>query len=176
MLDFLARRWVLLGAVYLLVVVGWSCPGLGAWWIGLPVAMFGEGVRTWASGHLPTGGELRQTGPFSVMRNPLEFGSFFLLWGFTWMGGNGWLIVLFPVLFVPVVLRRIADEERARLRDFGDEARRYFQRVPRLVPSWDTHQAAERHWRVQSAVLEHREWIYWLLLAAGAGWFYLRIG
>lgn len=175
MLDLIARKRVFAGSLFLVAALIWSCPSGLSWWPGLALGLIGEGVRTWGSGYLAKNRELARTGPFSVVRNPLYFGSFFLGFGIVMMSGNLWLTVLYPLLFLPVYIRKIEQEEAELLDRFGAEARDYYGEVPRLVPRLRTYRSPEARWDLQRVLFVHREWGNWLLLAAAAGWFYLQL-
>jgi protein-S-isoprenylcysteine O-methyltransferase Ste14 len=172
--DALARKRVFLGTIYLLVVVILPAPRANLWWIGLIIATFGELVRTWASGYLFKNETLARTGPFSIVRNPLYFGSFFLGWGMTLMGGQPILILAYPIIFLPLYVRRIEQEELTLVETFGDEARAYFASVPRLLPRLSGWRPAAVVWDIRRVVYVHREWGNWILLSLVAGWFWIK--
>lgn len=116
-------------AVYLwLAQPGWRSL---AW--GVPFIVLGLLVRALAAGHLRKNQEVTTSGPYAWVRNPLYLGSLSLVTGFAVAGHSLWLaallLVLFPLLYVPVVL---AEEEwlRQRFPEFDD----YAERVPRFLP------------------------------------------
>lgn len=176
MLESIARKRVFVGTLYLLVVVVTAAPAAPLWWAGLAIATLGEAVRTWASGYLFKNESLATTGPFSVVRNPLYLGSFFLGFGITLMGGRLLLIALYPVIFLPIYVKRIEQEEAVLVEHFGDEATAYFERIPRLVPQLSTFQPAGILWDLRRVVYIHREWGNWLLLTMVAAWTWFRMG
>lgn len=175
MFDAIARKRVFLGTLYLAVVVALPAPRPNLWWLGLGIATFGEMVRTWASGYLFKNQVLAQSGPFSIVRNPLYFGSFFLGWGTTIMGGRLGLVLLYPLIFLPIYVRRIEQEEQTLLETFGDEAQAYFERVPRLLPRLSSWKPAEAIWDMRRVIYVHREWGNWILIALTAAWFWTRL-
>jgi len=173
MLTWLARKRVAVGGAYLLLVVLYAVPSAGRFWPGLLLGVFGEAVRTWASGTLRKNEALVMHGPYAWVRNPLYFGSFFLGWGVTWMAGNGWLILCFPVLFLPVYLRLITREEHFLQAEFPEQSPIYFRTVPRLLPGRRGPLPPQTGgWDLRRLMFVHREWGNWILLAAAAGWFY----
>ncbi len=172
MLDLLAKKRVFVGTIYLTIVFFFHYPNAAAWWLGFAVAFAGEGIRTWSSGYLFKNEQLATTGPYSVVRNPLYLGSFLLGFGLTLMGGNIVLVGLYPLVFFPIYLRKIEQEEGFLLEQFGEEVMAFFQRVPRLVPRLSTYEPADHHWNLQRVIFVHREWGNWVLLAGFAGWFY----
>jgi protein-S-isoprenylcysteine O-methyltransferase Ste14 len=91
-------------------------------------------IRLWARGHFEKG-RLFTTGPYSVIRHPLYFGSFMILIG-TLLQLNSWLnwFVALP-LFVFFHGIAIAYEERSAAEQFGAEWVAYASATPALIPS-----------------------------------------
>lgn len=79
-------------------------------------------------------GKLIQTGAYRVCRNPIytSFG-LFILPGLSLASGTWVYLVVAAVLLLGVVIF-IRREERDLLRVFGDEYRRYTERVHRIIP------------------------------------------
>lgn len=175
MLEAIARKRVFIGTLYLVAVVVLSTPRLESWWLGFAMAFFGEAVRTWSSGYIFKNETLATTGPYSLVRNPLYFGSFFLGFGITLMGGNPWLSTFYPVLFVPLYVGKIRIEERELVANFGEQAKDYFTRVPVLIPHFSNYRHPAEAWNLERTIFEHREWGNWLMLAGFAGYFYYLI-
>lgn len=173
MLDFLAKKRVFLGFVFLAAVFFTGSPRPNLWWLGFLLAIGGEGMRTWSSGYIFKNEQLAVEGPYSLLRNPLYFGSFFLGFGIVLMSGNLWLIGLYPLMFMPIYLRRIQQEEQDLIERFGEDALAYFARVPRLVPQLSLYRHPTTAWNLHRAIVVHREWVNWIVLALFAGWFYL---
>lgn len=103
---------------------------------GLILLVAAMGGRIWASVHL-TGRKNRElvtSGPFSLTRNPLYF---FSLLGFVGAGlvfESVTLAVLMGLVFFVAHWPTIRTEERQLEALFGDEYRRYRERVPRFLP------------------------------------------
>ncbi len=141
------------------------------------VALAGLAFRAWAVGTAPSGtserstvnpraSELRTSGLYSVVRHPLYVGN----------GLMGLGLALFPgVWYLPVILvlatlcyyERIAGREEAFLEErFGEDFRRWAEKVPALVPRLGSYVAASLpfSWR---KVLRH-EFHGLMVIAAGA--------
>lgn len=172
MFDYIARKRVFIGTVYLLATLAVATPQARLYWLGLALALLGEGIRTWASGYLFKNEELAQKGPYSLVRNPLYFGSFFLGLGITFMAGQRWLILFYPLLFLPLYIGKIKIEERELENKFGELARNYFNRVPRLIPKLSNYCPPTSAWNMERVLFTHREWGNWLSLAGFAAYFY----
>ena len=146
--------------------------------IGGLVALLGEAVRVWASGHIEKTVVLATGGPYAYTRNPLYVGSLLMAIGFAVAAASPWValaMALYFAVFYPHVMREEADF----LRDKFPEAYREWERsvpafVPRLSPGGPaTSQFAwqrvtmNREWRTLAAIpgalalLAGRMWIPW---------------
>ena len=106
----------------------------------------GAGLRIWATlyigGH--KGKDLITEGPYSICRNPLYLGVFFLVLSVAFFLGSP-LMTLGIVLALLVYLRAtVASEERRLASRQGDAFDQYCQRVPRFWPRWGLYHAGEK--------------------------------
>jgi protein-S-isoprenylcysteine O-methyltransferase Ste14 len=171
----LGMRWLRLRAVWILIVpflwLASPTPSLLA--AGAGVAVVGLGIRAWAAGHIRKERELTTRGPYAHTRNPLYLGSFFVGLGFTIAGGRWLFVILFLAFFWWIYGRTIRGEAELLERRFGDEYRRYAERVPLVVPraalyraeGWEGAGFDARRWR------QNRE--YEALAGALAGFAFL---
>jgi protein-S-isoprenylcysteine O-methyltransferase Ste14 len=132
---------------------------------GLPIAFAGELLRCWAVGysgettrndHL-TAPQLATSGPYAYTRNPLYLGNFITACGFTmaFTGKN-----TFPVKLAlsTVALGSMAalyatlipHEEHYLEEKFGEEYRRYCERVPRVIPLMEPVQNSQHQWNAEA--------------------------
>ena len=122
------------GLAFGLLLLVFARPRPDLFWVGMPLAALGAGIRLWASGHLDKWRRLARTGPYRLTRNPLYLGSFLAGLGFTLAAGELWLLpvylVLFPGIYRPVILR----EEQEMLRQYPDDYATYAGSVPRFWP------------------------------------------
>lgn len=130
---------------------------------GLVLALIGETVRLWASGHINKTRALATGGPYAHTRNPLYFGSLLIGLGVAVGASSFWaagLVALYFVAFYP----RVMGEEARFLKDkFGAEYAEWAAAVPvflpRLTPGgprasrfeWK-RVAANREWRTAAAL------------------------
>jgi protein-S-isoprenylcysteine O-methyltransferase Ste14 len=75
MLKTIARLRVPLGFLFGLLVLWLADPPPRMLAVGAVVALAGETIRIWASGHLEKGREVTASGPYAVTRHPLYLGS-----------------------------------------------------------------------------------------------------
>lgn len=125
------------------VPLGWAVGALALFlarptttslWLGLGVALPGEALRLWASGHIEKTRRLATGGPYGHTRNPLYLGSLLLALGFALASSSPWVVVAvgaYLAAFYPAVVR----EETAFLRQrFGDEFAAWEREVPAFLP------------------------------------------
>jgi protein-S-isoprenylcysteine O-methyltransferase Ste14 len=131
--------------------------------VGLPLALLGEGLRIWASGHIEKTRSLATGGPYAHTRNPLYVGSLLLGLGLAVASASVGVVVAVAAYFAafyPTVMR----EESAFLarkfpEEYADWARAVPLFLPRLLPSgprasrfdWARVQV-NREWRTAIAV------------------------
>lgn len=111
-------------------MVGMVCTALG--FVGLPAILAFRRARTSPKPWVPSTA-LVTTGPYRFTRNPMYLG-FTLLYA----GAALWTNAFWPLLFLPIVLvvmhyGVIKREEAYMVRKFGDEYRRYCERVRRWL-------------------------------------------
>lgn len=131
----LAQRFrVPLGFAFALVFLIFARPEPVTLIVGGVVAVVGLLIRAWAAGHIRKNKKLAISGPYAYTRNPLYFGSFVMGLGFTVAAGVWWLALLFAVLFVGIYLP-VMRAEAEELKDiFGEDYRKYQDRVSLFVP------------------------------------------
>jgi protein-S-isoprenylcysteine O-methyltransferase Ste14 len=138
-LLFLVQRLrVPIGFVTAILFVFFSRPGWMSLAAGVPIALFGAGIRAWASGHLRKNAELAVSGPYAFTRNPLYFGSFVMAAGCAVCGGSlwlsAWMMSLFLVVYVPVMQAEAAHMRRLFAGDYESWAANVPLFIPRVTP------------------------------------------
>ena len=137
-----------------------TLPSVGA---GIAVALLGEAIRVWASGHIEKTRRLATGGPYAHTRNPLYVGSALMALGVAAASASVSVVVavaLYFAVFYPAVIR----EEAAFLADrFGTDYAAWAREVPafwpRLRPAgprasrfeW-ARVGANREWRAAAAL------------------------
>jgi protein-S-isoprenylcysteine O-methyltransferase Ste14 len=125
--------------------------------VGGLLALLGESLRIWASGHIAKTEELATGGPYAHTRNPLYVGSLLVGLGVAVAVSSLWaalVAVLYFAAFYPSVIR----EEAAFLRDrFGAPYDEWARAVPVFLPR--LRPAGPRSTRFEwSRVRRNREW------------------
>ena len=111
-------------------------------WIGVPLVVAGELVRLWAVHHIGVIsrtrserlGPLIDTGPFSLVRNPLYLGNILLWIGFALSARLLWLVPIVVLLLALEYQAIVMWEERLLESRVGAPYRGYIERVPRWLP------------------------------------------
>jgi len=127
-------------------------PAMQAWQLAsLAVALAGFAVRVVAVGTAPAGtsersttdpraSTLRVTGLYSVVRHPLYVGNTLTALGFACFTAAWYLPVIVGLLGI-LYHERIAAREEVFLEGrFGDEFRRWAERVPAMIPRWSLYE------------------------------------
>ena len=137
----LAAVWISIGELVLRspsqAGTFWSLLGLGLCLLGLVVRY--SAIRT--LGHFFTeqlvvlrSQPLVTDGPFRWIRHPSYSGLVLILLGLVMFLSSTWGVLFLAVVVLPMVLVRVAQEERALRRGLGDAYLEYCSRTKRLVP------------------------------------------
>jgi protein-S-isoprenylcysteine O-methyltransferase Ste14 len=131
--------------------------------VGAALALAGELLRIWASGHIEKTAHLATGGPYALTRNPLYLGSLLVGLGVAVASASVWaaaLALLYFAAFYPAVIREEARFLRAK---FTEEYDRWAAVVPTFIPrvlpagpratrfAW-ARVARNREWRTALAV------------------------
>jgi len=119
--------------------------------VGISIRFFSQGYTgDWTRGSRIGGEYLIDIGMFSIVRNPLYIGNFFIGLGFTLIS-NFHLLILVPiytVIFVIYYYPIVKSEERYLENKFGTEFTNYVKKVPSIFPKfklWKSGNFSARH-------------------------------
>jgi protein-S-isoprenylcysteine O-methyltransferase Ste14 len=172
----LSRVRVPLGYVLAALVVVLARPSLRSVAAGMALAVLGEAIRLWASGHIEKTERLATGGPYAHTRNPLYVGSALLALGVAVASASPFVVLAvaayFAVLYPPV----IREESAFLAARFPEEYAAWARDVPGFLPR--PRPAGPRASRFDwSRVRKNREWrtaaalpLVAALLVARAGW------
>ena len=142
--------------LFLLAMQGYEYPGhskhLDYIWqlICLVISFFGLSIRIFTVGHTPKGTSgrntkkqiadtLNTTGIYSIVRNPLYLGNFFMGLGAALYAHLWWLTLIYS-LFFWIYYERIIFAEEAYLRNkFGDQFLHWANRTPAFIPRFSQY-------------------------------------
>ena len=131
--------------------------------ICLLVSFFGLGIRILTIGHAPKGTSgrntkeqiaevLNTTGLYSVVRNPLYLGNFFMWLGVS-MFADLWLLTLIYVLLFWLYYERIIFAEEAFLRkNFGQSYLEWADNTPAFIPKFNLYKKAALTFSVRNVL------------------------
>jgi len=109
---------------------------------GLTFILLGQTLRVSARGHKSEssqgGHSLVQTGPYSLVRNPMYLGIMLIGAGIVLLLFKWWTIVIFLLFFLIRYIFLIFKEEKLLLSFFAGEYSVYQKSVPRILPSIKT--------------------------------------
>lgn len=122
-----------LGAAGLLIE--YSDPAM--FYPALCVSMGGGLLQSWCFGTLDKKRELATIGPYSLVRNPMYLGRYFLILGALMLPGKQalWFLPPFTVLYYFYMANRVRREEETLRGVFGKEYEEYCMAVPRFLPA-----------------------------------------
>jgi protein-S-isoprenylcysteine O-methyltransferase Ste14 len=116
------------------LVVVLARPTIGSLAAGLPLAVLGEAVRIWASGHIEKTRCLATGGPYAHCRNPLYVGSLLIALGTAVACASPWVVLAvagYFLAFYPSVMR---EEEAFLAAKFAEDHAAWAAAVPRFWP------------------------------------------
>ena len=174
-LDRGPLRWWLIVVGLLTIQFDWT-----RFLIGSGVVLVGALLHFVAKGCLRQNAKLTTSGPYRFTRNPFYVANIIAEVGLLVVIGNVWVAAAYLLAWAWIYHRTIRGEEQTLDRLFGDDHRRYCERVPRFLPlPWkvlprDPSGAGGFSWRnsniVQQRAAERtlRLMSYPLLLLCGA--------
>jgi protein-S-isoprenylcysteine O-methyltransferase Ste14 len=158
----IVKRRVTLGFAAAVLFLLTACPTRASVFLGFWLALVGEAIRTWSSGVIVKNKALATEGPYSLVRNPLYVGNFFVGLGVAIMGGRLFLVLLFLVGFIPVYRSLVMKEEKRLLEIYGEAFEAYCREVPRFVPKAIPWPLPKAPYDLDRMLRVHREWQAWL--------------
>jgi protein-S-isoprenylcysteine O-methyltransferase Ste14 len=102
--------------------------------LGLPLVLFGEALRLWASGHIEKTKALATGGPYAHTRNPLYVGSLLIAAGVAVAGASWWVALAAAVYFLAFYPSVIREEADFLAKKFGEEYAGWASAVPLFLP------------------------------------------
>lgn len=113
----------------------------------LLISLFGLSIRCYTIGFIPKGTSgrntkdqiadtLNTTGIYSIVRNPLYLGNFFMILGTTMFIMVWWVIVIYMLIFWLYYERIIMAEESFLIKKFGRPYIEYLQITPIFIPNF----------------------------------------
>ena len=130
--------------------------------IGLAIVLFGGAIRIYASGYINKNEDIAMEGAYSLTRNPLYLGNFFLGLGFSIASGQPLILIIFIPLFFIIYNATIEQEEGYLLERFGEAYAKYRASTPRFFPKLNSLKNKGSRPFSWHLVKKHREYNTWL--------------
>ncbi len=174
MRRFLVKMRVPIGIVVIVLLA----PFVQRQWLlaGFAVSMLGEFIQIWCFASLDKNATLTIRGPYTMVRNPMYLGRYFIVLGFLMLAGQGWLLLAFTIGYWLYMDSRVQREE-AHLRPiFGAPYDDYCAQVRRFVPGWPLAGKPVAYWNPALFSQNHAginllaTLAVWALVAAWALW------
>ena len=142
--SFLVKARLPLFIVVLLLVA----PFVRREWLlaGFVVSMFGLFIQTWCFASLDKNTTLTIRGPYTMVRNPMYLGRFFIPLGFLMLLGQWWLLLAYAVVYWMYMNARVEREEAHLKPIFGAPYEAYCAQVRRFVPGWPLRGTTVAYW------------------------------
>jgi protein-S-isoprenylcysteine O-methyltransferase Ste14 len=104
-----------------LIILGWTLVGIGAFLVLLSVlTLCGKGITN-----------VTNSGVYGVVRHPMYLGGMMMFLSHIFFGQN-WIIVIITIVGVYCCHLLIQSEDRQNIEKFGDDYKRYKEKVPRM--------------------------------------------
>jgi len=133
--------------------------------VGFALAMVGEALRIWASGHIEKTRRLATGGPYAHTRNPLYLGSLLIALGVA-VASASLPVMLAVAAYFAAFYPSVIKEEAAFLESkFPQEYRDWARSVPAFLPRWSPAGPQKSRFRWATVAL-NREWRTALALPA----------
>jgi len=169
----LSRLRVRLGHLAGLLAIYMAQPTPEWLWVGTLLALVGEGVRIWASGHIEKTQSLATGGPYAHTRNPLYVGSVIMAMGLAIAAASGWTLAIalgYLAVFYPAVIHQEAAFLAGK---FPEAYREWARHVPLFLPRLTPGGPRSTHF-TWSRVRVNREWRAMLAIPAVLALLYAR--
>lgn len=155
--------------IFLAAMHGYAKPGgnefIETLWevVCLVISLLGLGIRAFTIGYTPknTSGrntkkqvadELNTMGAYSVVRNPLYLGNFFMGLGVALFAYMWWLVLIYILAFWLYYERIIFAEEAFLTGKFGQEYTRWANNTPVIVPKFSLYRKADLPFSVRNVL------------------------
>jgi protein-S-isoprenylcysteine O-methyltransferase Ste14 len=136
----LVRYRIVLGIALVALLfwqLGWRAENF---WLAFAVSMVGEFIQLWCFASLDKNATLAFRGPYSLVRNPMYLGRYFIILGLLLLLDSGRLVVIigYTVIYWFYMTNRVKREETLLKEVFGQSYAEYCAEVrpflPRLTP------------------------------------------
>lgn len=141
----LRKFWMKARIVIGVVATGFLIPLINPEWfrVGLSISLIGELFQLWCWSTLRTSKVLAYIGPYTLVRNPMYLGRYFIVLGVILLLGMPgiWAILPYTVIYGFYMVNRVKREEKKLTELFGADYLDYCGKVNRFTPSFKGFEA-----------------------------------
>ena len=112
----------------------WRARGRESMAAGIALAVLGEGLRIWASGHIEKTERLATGGPYAHTRNPLYVGSALMALGVAVASASPFVVLAVAAYFAALYPAVIREESAFLAARFPEEYAAWARDVPAFLP------------------------------------------
>ena len=141
---------------------------------GLFLSLLGEIIRIISVGYAYAGTSGREsylraenlniTGIYSVVRNPLYIGNFFMFTGLVAVFSNIYALLVFGVFLVLQYYFVILAEENYLIETYGKDYEAYCTRVRRIIPTFKDYKRNQNPFNLRKVVLKENDSVFNMLV------------
>ncbi|MCL2039874.1 MAG: isoprenylcysteine carboxylmethyltransferase family protein [Bacteroidetes bacterium] len=141
----------------------------------LLISLFGLFIRIYTVGYTPknTSGRntkeqvadsLNTTGIYSIVRNPLYLGNYFMYFGICLITGNLWFLILSNLIFWIYYFIIIFAEEQFLEKKFGVEFIEWADRTPIIIPRFSQYVRSNFSFNIKKVLRQEKDGFFVLFL------------
>jgi protein-S-isoprenylcysteine O-methyltransferase Ste14 len=147
------------------------------------VSLFGELIQLWSFASLDKNANIAARGPYSLSRNPMYLGRFFLILGAIILLHSIIIAVIYTVLYYFYMVNRVKREEIKLQEIFGEDYKLYCSQVNRFLPAiskadwksvpffrWKLFFQNHAHWNFLSMLLLYLLFYLFTIFKADIKW------
>ena len=160
-----SRQWF---AVLFVLLVSWlGDTYLTLLYAGAAVAVVGELIRMWASGHVKKNKELATDGPYAYVRHPLYVGNILILFGYSVASNMWWSFVLMAFLLWFYYPPAISYEDNKLKNIFAEQWIEWSQNIHALIPTFSSKSGSDSSdWSFKQSLMKNGEPVIAIYLLA----------
>jgi hypothetical protein len=135
-----------------------------SYYLAFGLSFFGELIQIWASGSIEKNEVLTVRGPYSLIRNPMYLGRFFVIFGGILLLNNIYILLIYIAFFYFYMINRVKREENRLMEIFGEPYLDYCGKVNRFLPAFRIYEKGDLFFFRFHILLENNEHLNFLAL------------
>lgn len=142
--------------------------------IGLCISLLGEMIRVISVGYAFAGTSGREsylraenlnvTGIYSIVRNPLYIGNFFMFTGLVTVFSNSYALLVFGVFLILQYYFVVLVEENYLIETYGKDYETYCTRVRRIIPTFKDYRKNQNPFNLRKVIFKENDSVFNMLV------------